>query len=288
VELDTKTAVEDALSETSEPSLVAARSMGFLSQSIQRALDVIETLSTEAPERGYTLTELSQALDLPKSTTTRLLANLEMRGWVQQDGLRRYRVGMRLFTIGGRALANSHLRKTARPYLEDLSQRVGESAYLGVMDMDQVLYVDRIESPQPVKALSPIGSHRPLNATAMGKVFLAFMDRAEADHLLDKTGFSTRTGKTVVDRAQLHRQLDAISQSGFAMDVGEWDEGLTCVAAPVRARDGSVQAALGVSGPSWRLSGDRYEEVSRLLSRAAEAVSEEMGFGGEEIAASEA
>lgn len=254
-----------------------AGSLGFLSQSIQRSLDVIETLSA-APEFGYTLTELSEELNLPKSTVTRLLANLEVRGFVDQDALRRYRIGMRLFTIGGRALANSNLRISARPYLEDLSQRVGESAYLGVLDMDHVLYVDRIESPQPVKALSPIGSHRPINATAMGKVLLAFMEREKAVGLLERTGFASRTPKTVDSPDEFLRQLDAVRQSGFAIDVGEWDEGLTCLGAPVRARSGEVVAAIGVSGPSWRLSGDRYGEVSRLLTRAAESVSKDIGF----------
>jgi len=257
--------------------LADARQMGFVSQSIQRALDVIEMLSRPAVAHGMTLTELAESLDLPKSTTVRLLANLEMRGFVEQDGLRRYRIGMRLFSIGGQALANSHLRTAARPYLEDLTSRIGESTYLGVLDMDQVLYVDRIESPQPVKSLSPIGSHRPLNATAVGKVLLAYLDRATARELLGRRGMAARTSRTTTELDELLRQLDEIAETGLAVDIGEWDDGLTCIAAPIFDRGGKVTAALGVSGPSWRLSEQRFDEVFRLLARNAAEVSRELG-----------
>ncbi|MFC0529875.1 IclR family transcriptional regulator [Phytohabitans kaempferiae] len=246
----------------------AAAQTPAMSQSIQRALDVLETLSTEAPEVGQTLTELADRLGLPKSTVARVLFNLEARGFVEQDGLRRYRVGMRLFSIGGQALANSHLRVTSRPYLEDLTLRVGESSYLGVLDMHQVLYVDRIESPQPVKSLSPIGSHRPVNATAMGKALVAWMDETDVRRLLKRTGMASRTRHTVTELDTFVEGLERIRADGFAVDVGEWDEGLTCVAAPVRASNGAVVGALGISGPSWRLSGEQLNDATRLLAKA--------------------
>ncbi|MEV0732637.1 MULTISPECIES: IclR family transcriptional regulator [Polymorphospora] len=246
----------------------AAAHTTAMSQSIQRALDVLETLSTEAPEVGQTLTELADRLGLPKSTVARVLFNLESRGFVEQDGLRRYRVGMRLFSIGGQALANSHLRVTSRPYLEDLTLRVGESSYLGVLDMQQVLYVDRIESPQPVKLLSPIGSHRPVNATAMGKALVAWMDETDVRRLLKRTGMASRTRHTVTELDAFVEGLERIRADGVAVDVGEWDEGLTCVAAPVRSSNGAVVGALGISGPSWRLSGEQLKDATRLLAKA--------------------
>jgi DNA-binding IclR family transcriptional regulator len=252
------------------------KKLGFLSQSIQRALDVIEALSAPEAADGLTLTELAQVLEIPKSTAVRLLANLEIREFVEQDAARRYRIGMRLFSIGGRALSQSHLRATARPFLEDLTLRVGESTYLGILDLDKVLYIDRIESPQPVMALSPIGSHRPANSTAIGKVLLAGMGREQAEGLLAREGLTRRTAHTVVDRGQLLEQLDEIAEAGFAIDVGEWDEGLTCLAAPIHNRFGTVVAALGVSGPSWRVSAERVPEVSGLLIAAAQGIEREL------------
>lgn len=266
------------LMESGSPGPTPSKGSSMVSQSIQRALDVIETLSTKAPRFGMTLTELAAELELPKSTVTRILGNLEMRGFVEEDALRRFRVGIRLFTIGGQALANSNLRSTARPFLEDLSARVGESAYLGMIDMDHVLYIDRIESPQPVKSLSPIGSHRPLNATAMGKVLLSQMPRQEALNLLSAAPLSSRTPRTVSNIDELMTQLEEIARTGVAVDVGEWDDGLTCIAAPLRGADRSVVGSLGVSGPSWRMNESRWNDVSRILLQCADEVSCQLGY----------
>jgi DNA-binding IclR family transcriptional regulator len=244
--------------------------LSYVSQQIQRALDVIEAIA-EAP-RGLTLTELAQELGLPKSSVLRLVANLEMRRYVEQDQNNRYRIGLRVFSIGGRALADNILRTCARPYLEDLALRVGESTYLAILDQEQALYIDRIESPMPVRSHSPIGSHRPLSVTAVGKVLLAGMGPAAAADIL-----SSRAGSGSPAPDDLDQRLRRIAVDGYAIDVGEYDEGLTCIAAPIRDSHGDVIAALGLSGPSWRIPDDRLPTVVGLLIVNAQGVSRELG-----------
>jgi IclR family KDG regulon transcriptional repressor len=256
--------------------------LGYVSQQIQRALDVVEAIA-EAP-RGLTLTEVAEALNLPKSSALRLVANLEMRHYVEQDQNNRYRIGLRVFSIGGKALADNILRTCARPYLEDLAIKLGESTYLAILDQDQALYIDRIESPMPVRSHSPIGSHRPLQITAVGKVMLAGMDPEKAAVLVERrAGIDSVPHMT---RSELEQRLQRINVDGYAIDIGEYDEGLTCIAAPIRDDDASVCAALGVSGPSWRINEERVPSVVGLLLANARAISRELGYTGETTAAS--
>jgi IclR family transcriptional regulator, KDG regulon repressor len=260
----------------------SVQGLGYVSQAIQRALDVLDAIA-EAP-RGLTLTELSKTLDLPKSSVLRLIANLEMRHFVEQDRSSRYRIGLRVFSIGGQALADSNLRTCARPYLEDLAQRVGESTYLAILDQDQALYIDRIESPMPVLSLSPIGSHRPLHITAVGKVLLAAMGADAALEILGRRAVLDKAKTLPVEPEALRRRLEKITVQGYAVDVGEFDKGLTCLAAPIRDAHGDIIAALGVSGPSWRVTDERVPEIIGFLIENAEGVSAELGHVGEEKA----
>jgi DNA-binding IclR family transcriptional regulator len=251
----------------------AQNGLSYISQQIQRALDVIEAIA-EAP-RGLTLTELAEVLELPKSSVLRLVANLEMRRYVEQDQNNRYRIGLRVFSIGGRALADNILRTCARPYLEDLALRVGESTYLAILDQEQALYIDRIESPMPVRSHSPIGSHRPLLVTAVGKVLLAGMGPVTAADVLKS--YAERDSLAPPASDDLHQRLQRVAADGYAIDIGEYDEGLTCIAAPIRDGHGDVIAALGLSGPSWRIPDDRLPTVVGLLIENAQGVSRELG-----------
>lgn len=253
----------------------SVQGLGYVSQAIQRALDVLDAIA--AAPHGLTLTDLSKTLDLPKSSVLRLIANLEMRHFVEQDRNSRYRIGLRVFSIGGQALADSNVRTCARPYLEDLTQRVGESTYLAILDQDQALYIDRIESPMPVLSLSPIGSHRPLHITAVGKVLLAAMDAGDALEILDRRAAFDKGRTPPVEPGELSRCLQKIAVQGYAVDVGEFDKGLTCLAAPIRDAHGDVIAALGVSGPSWRVTDERVPEIVGLLVENAEGISAELG-----------
>jgi len=258
--------------------VVGVRGFGYLSQAIQRALDVLEILAgPPVANRGLTLTELSASLSLPKSTTLRLLANLEARGLVEQDDSRRYRIGLRLFSIGSQALAGNDVRRQARPYLEELAYKVGESAYLAILDQDHALYIDRIESPQPVLKMSPIGSHRPLHATAVGKVLMSSLDPEVVEGIISRTGLPALTPNTVTDPEVLKDRLELIRQRAFDVEHGEYSEALTCMAAPIRDATSRVVAAIGLSGPSWRLEDERLVAAITALGESARSISRELG-----------
>lgn len=251
------------------------RELGYVSQVLQRAIDVLEVVS-EAPE-GCTLTELSAVLGIPKSSALRLLANLELRGLVEQDQLRRFRLGMRMFTLGSRWLGHSQLRGYTRPHLEELSHKTGENTCMAILDQDQVFYLDRIEPSRPARSVPLIGSHQPLHATAVGKVLLANLPKQVAAQMLARREMQAVTAKTVTDRRVLERQLPMVAKRDCAVEVGEFQEGLTCLGVPIRDGLGTVVAALGLSGPSWRLSQERTNEAISLMRAAAAQISDQLG-----------
>lgn len=261
--------------DKAEPGL---KGLGYVSQSIQRVLDVLEALAEPSAADGLTLTALSAKVGLPKSTTLRLLANLELRGFVEQGADRRYHIGLPLFSIGAQAVQGSSLRRRARPYLEELAYAVGESTYLAIRHQDEVLYIDRIESPQPVRAVSPIGAHRPLHATAVGKVLMASMDPHQVEGIVARRGLTAVTEFTLTDMPALLERLEEVRKRDYDLDFGEYSRELTCCAAPLRDAEGKVVAAIGISGPAWRITEERVPQVIAELKKSARAISAELGY----------
>lgn len=250
-------------------------------KAVRRAIDVLEFVATAPSDVG--VTEVAAALRLPKSTAHRLLSALAARGLVEQDpASERYRPGLRLFTLGSRALERTTerglLRGRAHLYLQDLADRVGETVYLSILDGNQVLYVDCIEGKRAMRAAAPVGTRRPLYCTAVGKVLLSQCDSAEIDRLLAGTPMEARTSKTITDLAEFHRHVAKARVDQYALDIGEFEEGLACMAAPIVGSTGGTIAAIGLTGPSWRLVDQRLEHVVAALRHTARAISAEMGF----------
>lgn len=249
-----------------------------LSRSVQRALDVLELLAATAQTGGANLTDLSRELGLPKSTVHRLLANLEERGFIEEEPNRKYRIGLRLFSIGSQAMVGNDLRRRARPFLEELVAHAGEAAYLAIADQNEVLYLDRMEGPHPIRGASPVGARRAMHATAVGKVLLASMTSGEVDQVIAQRGLAQLSPSTITDETALRSRIATVRQLGFEVDRGEYEDGLTCIAVPVLADNGRTAAAVGVSGPSWRIPEARIPSIVDMVRRAGSGLSRELGY----------
>jgi IclR family transcriptional regulator, KDG regulon repressor len=156
--------------------------------------------------------------------------------------------------------------------------RVGETGYLGILDRGEVLYVDSVEGPRAMRAAAPTGTRRAVYCTAVGKVLIADFDPADVDRLVGTGAMAVRTDKTITDSAEFRRNLAQVRQDGYALDVSEFEEGLACMAAPIHGQDGGVLAAIGLTGPSWRLVDGRLSAVIADLRQTAQAISAEMGY----------
>lgn len=250
-------------------------------KAVHRALDVLEFVATAPSDVG--VTEVATALRFPKSTTHRLLGTLAARGLIEQNpASERYQPGLRLFTLGSRALERTTerglLRGRAHLYLQELVDRVGETVYLSILDGNEVLYVDCIEGKRAMRAAAPVGTRRPIYCTAVGKVLLSRCDLAEIDRLVAGVPMEPRTATTITSLEEFHLHVAKARTDRYALDIGEFEEGLACMAAPVFGSTGAIVAAIGLTGPSWRLVNERLDDVIAALCDTAHGVSTEMGF----------
>jgi IclR family acetate operon transcriptional repressor len=229
-------------------------------QAVDRALDVLETLaeagrvnSAGPAGDGVALSQIAERTGLPFGTIHRLLRTLVARGYVRQGADRRYALGATLLRL--RAAGEQLLGPCAEPYLARLVDLSGETANLAVMEGDAVVYVAQVPSPCRLRLFAEVGRRVLPHCTAVGKVLLAAWPDADAARLLARTGMPRRTPRTHTGHQELLGELALVRARGYALDLGEEDLDVQCVAVPVRDGD-RVAAALSVSGPAARMGLD--------------------------------
>jgi DNA-binding IclR family transcriptional regulator len=244
-------------------------------QSVNRALSALE-LVADAGEIG--VSELGRQLGVHKATASRLAAVLAERGLLERDPVsERYRIGFGLVRLAGAAMSGLDLVRLARPILETLAERSREASNLGVRSGDDVVYVDQIAGSRAIVTVSWVGRRTPLHCTSNGKVLLAWADEQDRERVL-AGHLEAFTSHTVTDADALRTELGVIRRRGFAQAIEELEDGLNAVAAPVRQADGRVIAALGVSGPAFRMHAVDVPRIGLLTAEAAQAVSRQLGY----------
>lgn len=245
-------------------------------QAIERAVAILNAFSAEEPELG--VTDLADRLGLHKSTVHRFLVNLEAAGLVERDRhTARYRLGLRIFELGGLVLQQMNLWDEALPFLEGLVRDSGETGHLAVLDGGEAVYIEKVEARRALRIPSAIGRGYPAHATSLGKVLLAHLDGGAADALIAERGLDRCAPNTITDPEKLRAELDRVRQQGFAVDDEEYEEGLRCIGAPIIGHTGQVVAAIGIGGPVTRVTPERVTELAALVMRAAGSLSRRMG-----------
>lgn len=247
-------------------------------QSVDRALHVLELLASWG---SGGVSELASAIGVHKSTAFRLLGALEARELVEQTSERgKYRLAFGLVRLARRVNVQLELTDEARPVADKLAADLGESVNLAVLREHYAVNVVQSRGQASVVSHNWTGQLTPLHATSSGKVLLAHLDPSERAVLIGR-GLDTFTTHTRVDPAALEEELSGVVQRGCATTFGELEIGLNAVAVPVRGEDGGVVAALSVSGPAYRLSQERIDEVMDRVQQAGSELSRRLGFWGE-------
>ncbi|MGB9662272.1 MAG: IclR family transcriptional regulator [Moorellaceae bacterium] len=252
-------------------------------QAVDRALSILEALARA--EGPVMLSALSAEVGLHVSTVHRLLTTLARRGFVEQEPYQgRYRLGLKLFEIGNRALYSLDIRAVARPYLRQLVEEFNETANLAVLDGSEVVYIDQVESKNMIKMLARPGTRGPAYCTGAGKVLLAGLTPSQLEKILSGIVLKRYTASTITDPELLKQELDKVREQGFALDRGELEEGVRCVAAPIKNHEQRVVAALSVSGPSSRITDDLLQgKLVEAVRAAAVSISEVLGSGASRL-----
>lgn len=212
-----------------------------------KALDCLREMD------GARTTDVAVALDIDKGLASRLLQTLVVAGYARQDARRRFFPGPKLMESRGLPGTRPGIRERSRPILKTLVELTGESAHLGVLADDRVLYLEREVPNVALMVDRPTGTLAPVHNTALGKVFLAYLgDRAEALPIPP----SLRPSE---------EELGEIIERGYAVDDEKLYEGVRCAAAPILDESGVVIGAISLSGPSVRIDRDRMHELGRII-----------------------
>jgi DNA-binding IclR family transcriptional regulator len=236
---------------------------------LHKAFRLLELFTEEVPE--LSAAEIREKLRHNKTTSFRLISNLEEEGFLDQDPeTNKYRLGMKLFLLGNLVRPYRYIRNAAKPLLERLNKDSGETVHLAVLHKGQALYVDKIESTRTVRVVvSQVGRKLPAHCSGVGKVLLAHLPAGQVKEIVAEKGLDAFTQNTITTYGQLRSELDRVIQNGVAYDNEEIEIGLKCAAAPVFF-DGHVVAALSVSAPRERFDANREDLVRMVIHTAQE------------------
>ncbi|WP_307812823.1 IclR family transcriptional regulator [Micromonospora coerulea] len=239
-------------------------------QSLERAFELLEIMADAGGVIG--LSRLAQESGLALPTIHRLIRTLVDLGYVRQEPSRQYSLGPRLIRLGDSA---SHLLGTwSRPYLSRLVDALGESANLAMLDGDRVVYVAQVQSRQSMRMFTEVGRRVYPHCTAVGKALLAHLPPSDVHTLLERTGMPAQTEHTITEPRRFAEEIDRVRAQGYAMDDGEQEIGVRCVAVPVLGI--ANRLAVSVSGPAPRMTPDVVERAVPLLRQAAEDLADEL------------
>jgi len=240
-----------------------------MNNTLIKGLGLLEVLAHSARPLG--VTELATRIGLGKSNVHRLLQALVELGYVRREGDGgTYAASIRLWELGSAVLANLDLRQAAQAWMDWLLDRTRETVHLSVLDGDDVVYVHKLDSLEPVRAYTQIGGRGPAHCVATGKAMLAWIGESGLDAMSRR--LERFTPRTVCDPTEFLREMERVRQHGYAVNRGEWRESVGGIAAPVRDPSGRVVAAVGVSGPIERLRPSSLRALSADVIRAADGV----------------
>jgi DNA-binding IclR family transcriptional regulator len=245
-------------------------------QVVDRVVDILEAFLWLGPQLG--VSEISRALGLKKATTHRLLASLRRRDFVAQDPVtRRYRLGIKLWELGSRATSQVAWVDRAKPFLQELTDQTGETTHLAVLDDGEVLYIDKVETTRSLRMPSQVGRRLPAHCTGVGKALLAHLPHVDVTSIMARRGMPAHTPRTITDLAALEADLKDVRARGYSIDDEEIEEGLRCIAAPVRDHSGRVVAAVSIAGPASRLPDRELARQGAVVLAGARAISTALG-----------
>ncbi len=249
-------------------------------QAIERALDILDCFTFENKELG--LFEIVRQTGLNKTTAKRMLSNLTNRKYLHQDAkTKRYRLGLRLFELGGIVFSSFSLRKTTAHFMDFLQKKTRATVLLGVMMEEQLVYVDKREGNGMIRISSEIGWRRPLHFGMLGMVLMAHMYPQDVDAILRKYPLLKHTPYSITDSGKFKLRLEDIRRKGYVKETGEAVEGVTGIAAPIRDYTREVIAALGIALPFGQDASERaVESLESQVREICEEISSDLGYPG--------
>ena len=245
-------------------------------KSTNKVFQVLETLC-EGKAAG--VTELSNQLDIKPSSMHRFLSVLTKLGYVQKNiSTGKYFATLKIFQLGVSVRNKLSLTSIARPYMEELGEMLSETINIAVFAQNNVVVIDRVQSPETLRTNIIVGQHLPAYCTAFGKVFLAAMSTKELDRYLKTTTLEPITRFTITKAQILREEIKKVAKAGYAIDNRELDENIRCLSSPIKDESGKVVAALSVSGPTNRAKMVRLKTLTKTIMYITAEISQKLGY----------
>jgi IclR family transcriptional regulator, KDG regulon repressor len=246
---------------------------------VERALNILEAAAHRRD--GLTNSEISRKLGIPKSSASYILRTLERRGYLRREAeTGRYRLGLKILSLGGDAKANLDITDIALPFMRTLVEKIHLTVHLAVLDQGEAVYIEKVEAPGFFKVNTWVGRRMFLHSTSVGKCLLAWLPTHEIEALVKRQGLKKRTPKTITTMTKLLADLERIKDEGYAVDDEENSLGARCLGAPVFDATGNVTAALGASGTLTQMDEASMPRISEALKETARRISRQLHRSG--------
>src|SRR5712672_3699150 len=246
---------------------------------VERALNILEAAAQR--REGLTNAEISRKLAIPKSSASYILRTLEKRSYLRREiETGRYRLGLKILSLGGDAQANLDIADVALPFMRTLGEKIRMTVHLAVLDQGEAVYIEKVEAPGFFKVNTWVGRRMFFHSTSVGKCLLAWLPKHEIETIVKEQGLKKRTPKTITSISKLIADLEHVKQSGYAVDDEENSLGARCLGAPIFDTVGNVTAALGASGTLTQTDEDNMPRIIDALKETARRISRQLHRGG--------
>lgn len=246
-------------------------------KSVSRALDIIQLVGMK--KGGLGVTEIAKQMDINKSSVYRILVTLAQYGYIEQDestGL--YKLGYKFLEISSKLLDSIDIRSEAGPFLQQLEDSTNEVIHLVVYDQGEVVYIEKLEGTETLRMHSKVGKRAPMHCTSVGKAILANLPSGMVHEIVERKGLPMHTKHTITDKDALFKELVQVKQNGYALDLEENENGISCIAAPIFDHLGKVVAAISISGPTIRMTEERLNQLKEQMLDVGSQISVRLGF----------
>ena len=245
---------------------------------LKRGLEVFELLAKN-PD-GMTLPQIAKTAGYSKSSIFRILCTLEDCGYISKNSDERtFRMSRKLAALGYAAFGESNIVEKSMDVLRQMRDALGETAMLGTMLDEDCVMIEQAPGTQSFKFLGEIGMRISFHASAPGKAMLAFLPKDELDRRLKKAKFTKFNNNTIVDKKVFLAELEVVKRKGYAFDINEVIEGVSCVGAPIFDAHGYPVATIWITGPSERIKAEELDSVGKIVKSYADKISARLGYG---------
>lgn len=245
-------------------------------QAIDRSVMIMNCFNED--RRELKLSEISDMLDINKSTVHGIISTLRYHGLIDQDEeTQKYRLGLGLLTLGNIVSSSLDIRAITSPIIKRVCLELEETVHIGTLDDMEVVYINKQESNQSMRIFTNIGARLPAYCTGIGKSMLAYLDDEVLMNKLPDV-FTAVTPKTITNKKDLLEDLNKVRQRGYSRDDEENLEGLSCIAAPIFDHTGKVKYGVSLSGPTIRMTDEKMALAIEVVGEAAKEISHKLGY----------